>query len=129
MATNDTTKETEFIEKVIALVSDSCRRVLPNEGDIIRLDDTYKPTDCNDKWRAGDEFRFIAISRGYRRTYIECVATKVPDVGDNSARGKVGEQVEFCTSNSAVYLHINIIDVCMRNELRTMVREYIKGLV
>lgn len=129
MATNDTTKETEFIEKVIALVSDSCHRVIPNEGDIIRLDDTYKPTDRNDKWRAGDEFRFIAISRGYRRTYIECVATKVPDVGDNSARGKVGEEVEFCTSNAAVYLHLNIIDVCMRDELRKMVREYIKGLV
>ena len=42
---------------------------------------------------------------------------------------KVGEEVEFCTSNSAVYLHLNIIDVGMRNELRTMVREYIKGHV
>lgn len=129
MATNETTKETEFIEKVIALVSDSCHRVLPNEGDIIRLDDTYKPIDSNDKWRAGDEFRFTAISRGYRRTYIECVATKVPDVGDNSARGKVGEEVVFCTSNSAVYRHLHITDVCMRKQLRTMVQEYIKGLV
>lgn len=75
---NENTKETEFLEKVIKLVSDSCHRVLPNEGDIITVDDTYKPTDSKDKWRAGDEFRFTAISRGYRRTYIECVATKFP---------------------------------------------------
>lgn len=129
MATNDTTKEAEFLDKVIALVSDSCHRVLPNEGDIIRLDDTYKPTDSKDKWRAGDEFSFTAISRGYRRTYIECVATKVSDVDNNSARGKVGEQVVFCTSNSAVYLHLRITDVGMRKQLRNMVREYIKGLV
>lgn len=128
MVTNDITKETEFIEKVIALVSDSCHRVLPNEGDIITIDDTYKPTDRNDKWRAGDEFSFSAISRGYHRTYIECVATKVPDVGDNSARGKVGEQVVFCTS-MPVYRHLRITDVGMKKQLRKMVRNYIKELV
>jgi len=125
---NENTKETEFLEKVIKLVSDSCHRVLPNEGDIITVDDTYKPTDSKDKWRAGDEFRFTAISRGYRRTYIECVATKVPDVGDNGARGKVGEQVVFCTG-SPIKLHLRITDVEMRTQLRKMVQEYIKGLV
>lgn len=128
MDTNDITKETEFLDKVIALVSDSCHRVLPNEGDIITIDDTYTPTDSKDKWRAGDEFSFTAISRGYRRTYIECVATKVTDVGDKSARGKVGEQVVFCTS-TPVYLHLRITDVGMKKQLRKMVREYIKGLL
>ena len=125
---NENTKETEFLEKVIELVSASCHRVLPNEGDIITIDDKYKPTDSKDKWRAGDEFRFTAMTRGYRRTYIECVATKVPDVGDNGARGKVGEQVVFPTY-LPVRLHFRITDVEMRTELRKMVQEYIKGLV
>lgn len=125
-------KEVDFVEKAKAILYNACRDSIAKvkEGNIITIDDRFK-SDYGDfhKWRAGDEFKVEHIKKTPYMTVLYCVATKaIPDEG-GSARGEVGEQVQFDDKMRLFdYLRVKGDMTAVQN-LRQLCRDYLNGML
>lgn len=125
-------KEVEFVDKAKAILFNACKDSISKvkEGNIITIDDRFK-ADYGDfhKWRAGDEFKVEHIKKTEYMTVLYCVATKaIPDEG-GSARGEVGEQVEFDDKMRLFdYLRCKG-DLTAVQNLRQLCRDYLDGML
>lgn len=126
-------KEVEFVEKAKAILYNACKDSIAKvkEGNTITIDDRFK-SDYGDfhKWRAGDEFKVEHIKKTPYMTVLYCVATKAtPDEGGHSARGEVGEQVEFDDKMRLFdYLRCKG-DLTAVQNLRQLCRDYLNGML
>lgn len=125
-------RETDFIEKAKNIIYNACKESIAKvkEGSTIIIDDSFKFNHGDfHKWRSGDEFRVVHIKRTEYMTVLYCVATKAPDDGGHSARGKVDDEVEF-NSTMLVFEYLRIKgDVSAVNKFRQLCRDYLNGML
>lgn len=125
-------KESEFVQKAKEIVANACRESIENVkvGDRITIDERFKYDHGNfHKWRAGDEFEVKHIKKTEYMTVLYCVATKAIPDGGHSARGEVGEQMEF-DDKMPVFNYLRCKgDLTAVHNLRQLCRDYLNGMM
>lgn len=125
-------KESEFVQKAKEIVTTAYRESIEKVkvGDSIIIDDRFKYDHGNfHKWRAGDEFEVKHIKKTEYMTVLYCVATKATPDGGHSARGEVGEQVEF-DDKMPLFNYLRCKgDLTAVHNLRELCRAYLNGMM